>query len=33
MLHPIFTTSFEDREMFASNAKYRKSQEVKKEME
>ena len=33
MLHPIFTTSFADREMFAANAKYRKSQEVKKEME
>lgn len=33
MLHPIYTTSFADREMFASNAKYRKSQEVKKEME
>jgi len=33
MLHPIFTTSFADREMFAANVKYRKSQEVKKEME
>ena len=33
MLHPIYTTSFVDREMFAANAKYRKSQEVKKEME
>ena len=33
MLHPIYTTSFADREMFAANAKYRKSQEVKKEME
>lgn len=33
MLHPIFTTSFADREMFAANVKYRKSQEAKKEME
>ena len=33
MLHPIYTTSFVDREMFSANAKYRKSQEVKKEME
>ena len=32
-MHPYYTTSFVDREMFESNRKYRKSQEVKKDME
>ena len=30
MIHPIYTTSFVDREMFASNANYQKQQEEKK---
>ena len=30
MIHPYFTTSFVDREMFAYNANYQKQQEEKK---
>ena len=30
MIHPIYTTSFVDREMFAYNANYQKQQEEKK---
>ena len=30
LIHPIYTTSFVDREMFASNANYQKQQEEKK---
>ena len=30
MIHPIHTTSFVDREMFAYNANYQKKQEEKK---
>ena len=29
-MHPYYTTSFVDREMFASNANYQKQQEEKK---